>query len=115
MVKKSDLERHLETHIKQVGLPEPRTEFKFAYPFRRWRADFAWPDRRILVEIEGGTWIRGAHVRGSHFESDCEKYNWAMLNDWIVLRFTTDMVHDGRAIATIEEAFKRTEGGNDAG
>ena len=102
----TELERTLETHIIQVGLPEPVREFMFAHPDRKWRADFAWPDKRLIVEAEGGTWTKGRHVRGAGFENDCEKYNWASLNGWTVLRFTSSMIHDGRAIAEIEKAFE---------
>ncbi|MBC7808850.1 MAG: hypothetical protein H7145_22175 [Akkermansiaceae bacterium] len=41
------------------GLPAPERECHFARP-RRWRADFAWTDQRVLVEIEG---IYGAKSR----------------------------------------------------
>ena len=101
--KVDELERILETQIIQVGLPEPEREYKFAHPVRKWRADFAWPKMRLLVEAEGGTWSRGRHVRGDGFEKDCEKYNWAAINGWTVLRYTSSMIRDGRAIAEIEK------------
>lgn len=50
----------------------------FAKP-RRFRADFAWPDRKLIVEVEGGTFTRGRHVRPLGFEHDCTKYNLAAL------------------------------------
>ncbi|MCP4540619.1 MAG: hypothetical protein GY832_26070 [Chloroflexi bacterium] len=102
---KSDGEQSLAFQIEALGLPEPEREHRFAPP-RRWRFDFAWPARNLAAEVEGGTWARGRHTRGAGFEKDCEKYNEAALLGWTVLRFTTQMVNDGRALETIERAIK---------
>ena len=59
-----------------------------------WRFDFAWPNEKVAVELEGGTWIKGAHTRGNHYRSDCEKYNFAQISGWKVLRFTGDMLEE---------------------
>jgi len=79
-------------------------EYRF-HPARRWRFDFAWPEKRVALEIEGGTWTHGAHVRGKRYEQDCEKYNAAALRGWRVFRATSNMVKDGRALQTIEGAL----------
>ena len=86
----------------------PDREVRFAPP-RRWRFDVAWPDIRLAVEIDGGTWVSGRHTRGAGFERDCEKLNTAVLLGWRVLRFTTGMVLDGRALETILAALADTE------
>ncbi len=70
---------------------EPVREHRFAPP-RRWRFDFAWLERKVAVEIEGGNWVGGRHTRGAAFEKDAEKYNTAVLLGWLVLRFTPSMV-----------------------
>lgn len=101
----SDLERSLMFQVKAHKLPTPVTELRFAPP-RRFRFDLAWPAHDIAAECEGGTWVSGAHSRGKHFESDCVKYNLATLNGWKVYRFTTNMISDGRAIATLLDAFE---------
>jgi very-short-patch-repair endonuclease len=75
---------------------------------RRWRFDFALPDK-LAVEVEGGVWAQGRHNRGAGFAADCEKYNEAVLLGWRVLRFTTDMVLDGTALSTIERARRGAE------
>lgn len=80
-------------------------EHVFAPP-RRWRFDFAWPDRMIALEVEGGTWIGGGHNRGADYERNCEKYNEAALRGWILVRVTSTMIKDGRAIEVLERAFK---------
>lgn len=79
-------------------------EYRF-HPSRRWRFDFAIPEHMVAIEIEGGTWARGRHTRGDGYEKDCEKYNTAAFLGWRVFRFTTGMVEDGRAIATLDELY----------
>jgi very-short-patch-repair endonuclease len=73
------------------------------HPERKWRFDFAVPDLRVAIEIEGGTWIAGRHTTGSGFAKDCAKYNAATLLGWRVLRFTTDMVRTGEAFGFTRE------------
>jgi very-short-patch-repair endonuclease len=104
----SDLEDTLAWQLKAVGVPEPVREHRFAAAIgRAWRFDFAWLDRMVALEVEGGTWVNGAHNRGSHFASDAEKYDEAALAGWLVLRVTGDMVTDGRALAYVERALDR--------
>lgn len=64
-------------------------EYKF-HPKRKWRFDYALPEYMIAIEIEGGVWNNGAHVRGRHYISDMEKYNQAQILGWRVLRYTPE-------------------------
>lgn len=71
--------------------PMPETEYRF-HPTRRWRFDFAWPDDKVAVEIEGGVWTRGRHTRPTGYMGDLEKYNEAVKLGWKVLRYTPSML-----------------------
>lgn len=98
-------------HCRAEGLT-PEREYIFHHK-RRWRFDFAWPAQKIAVEIEGGIWNGGAHVRGQHFESDCYKYAEAVILGWRVMRFSTAMVISGEAIEFVKRALAhigRSEG-----
>lgn len=95
--------------IRAAGLPEPVTEHQF-HPVRKWRFDWAWPAHMVAVEIDGGTWSGGRHVRGKGYEDDCVKINEATLLGWKVIRVTTKMVADGRALDFIERALKHGMG-----
>lgn len=76
---------------------EPRREFQFCE--RLWRFDFAWPDEKVAVEVEGGTAFgKSRHSQGAGFEKDAAKYNRAARDGWIVLRYSTRMVESGEAI-----------------
>ena len=82
-------------------LPEPERQFYFAKDLeRQFRADFAFPDYRLLVEIEGGIWRRGggAHSHPLDLLRDIERRQYATLLNWHVLPFTTDEVKNGKAI-----------------
>ncbi len=57
-------------------------EYRF-HPTRMWRFDFAWPQIKLAVEIEG----RGRHQSFVGFNKDIEKYNEAVRLGWRVLRF----------------------------
>lgn len=103
---RSGYEVNLEFQIKAVKLPMPTAQYRFAAP-RRWTFDFAWPDQKLYVEVEGGIWIRGGgrHNRAASFEKDCEKYAEAAIRGWRGLRVTTGQVTSGIAINLIERAL----------
>lgn len=102
---KSKAEETFALHVRVLHLPEPVREYRF-FESRRWRIDFAWPDLKVAVEIEGGTHTGGRHVRGDGFEKDCEKYNCLSEMGWRLFRYTSRQVLDGRAI----EQMKRILG-----
>jgi very-short-patch-repair endonuclease len=85
-------------------LINPDREYR-AIEGRKFRYDFAIPSKRLLIEIQGGTWSAStmAHNSGSGIRRDCEKLNLAQLAGWRVLHFTADMVHDGSALAIVEK------------
>lgn len=56
------------------------------HPKRKWRADYAFPEFKIMLEVEGGTWVRGRHITPQGFLADMEKYNAAASLGWLLLR-----------------------------
>ena len=101
----SQAEKALFAQIGWFKLELPTQQYKFCAK-RKWTADFAWVEKRIILEIEGGIWTQGRHVRGAGFEKDCEKYNWATAHGWKVFRVPSDCVKSGEAIALVEEVLK---------
>lgn len=104
-MKQSEGELVFTAHLQHEGI-EFEQEYKF-HPKRKWRADFALKNYKILVEIEGGVYTNGRHTRGSGFVKDCEKYNNAVMLGWKVLRFPTHEVMDNTAIEFLVEYIKR--------
>lgn len=100
----SYLEALLVQQMQALGLPTPKREYRFD-PVRRWRLDFAWPVERLAVEIEGGIWSGGRHVRGAGFLGDIEKHNALALLGWCLLRFDAVAVRTGYAVNTIQAAL----------
>ena len=91
---------------RKLGLPAPEREHRFDAE-RRWRFDFAWPSLKVAVEIEGGVWVRGRHVRPVGYLSDIEKYNRAVVLGWRVLRYAPHQLdqleRDLRAMLALNE------------
>lgn len=103
-MEKSELEISFAWQLDRFELPKPVEQFRF-HPKRKWQFDFAWPERKLAVEIEGGTYSGGRHTRGKGFEGDCEKYNAALLLGWRLLRFTGKMVNSGEARIVTQAAL----------
>ena len=97
---KSAPEETFAVHLRGHELPCPQREHRF-HATRRWRFDFAWPARKIAVEIDGGMWSGkngGYHNSPAGFAADCEKLNAALEDGWRVYRYTPAQVRSGRAV-----------------
>jgi very-short-patch-repair endonuclease len=103
-----NLEEIFQIQIRAVRLPPALREYRF-HPKRKWLFDFAWPQAMIAVEIEGGTHMRGRHVRPEGFRNDCIKYSEAALLGWKVLRGDSQMVKTGALLSLVERALTTTE------
>lgn len=110
---KSALEIELARHIQFAALPEPRREYHVKFPGMRqpYRLDFAWPDFKLAVEVQGGTWSGGRHTRGAGYEHDRRRQNRLQLAGWIVLEFTGSMIDSGEALGMIIEFFEKAKRG----
>lgn len=83
----SPLERQFADMWKMLGGPELEREFRFE-TMRRWRADFAHLASRTLIEIEG--W--GRHQRWQGYHDDIEKYNYATMLGYSLIRLSANML-----------------------
>jgi hypothetical protein len=89
-VKRSHLEVRWIREWERQGGPELVEEFMF-HPTRKWRADFAHLESKLLIEIEGGAY-GGRHTRGKGFVEDLDKYASAWLHGYTVLRIGSHQV-----------------------
>jgi very-short-patch-repair endonuclease len=92
-------EEALAAQLRAAGVEFEREQTLI--PKRRFRFDFLITGSDLVIEVEGGTWSGGRHTSGVGFRSDCYKYNLALELGYRVLRYTTDMVTKGEAIAQI--------------
>ena len=79
-------------------------EHKF-HPKRKWRFDYAIPEHKIALEVEGGVWTGGRHIRAQGFLGDMEKYNTATLMGWRVFRTTPDDLYKMATINLLRQAI----------
>jgi very-short-patch-repair endonuclease len=109
----SRLEETLAFQLRASGLDKGlEREYRFCKD-RMWRADFAWPEHMLLVECEGGIFVRaqrngqdyGWHQSVERMLGDMEKYNAATLLGYRVLRYAARAVTDGVALREIEFAL----------
>ena len=107
-MKRSALEDLLMAHIVTTGLPMPVRECRF-HPTRLWRFDLCWPSASLAVDVEGGIYSGGRHVRGKGFEKDAVKYNTATAMGWRVLRFTGSQIRSRAAVELIASVLADDE------
>ena len=74
---------------QQFPQAEVVKELQF-HPDRKWRFDYAFPSRKVAIEIDGAVWTLGRHNRPRGYLNDMDKLNTAASMGWLVLRFSTD-------------------------
>lgn len=79
-------------------------EFKF-HPVRKWRFDYAIPEHKIALEVEGGVWTGGRHTSSVGFMKDMEKYNTATLMGWRVFRTMPDELYRLKTLNLLKTAI----------
>ncbi len=95
-----------ERLLRSVGLPVPVREHRF-HPVRRWRFDYAWPEQRVALEVEGGVWTGGRHTRGAGFLGDIEKYNAAVVAGWRVVRVVPGKLCASATVGMLESLLAK--------
>lgn len=87
-----------------ADLPAPVRDYRF-HPTRKWRLDWAWPQQRVALEVDGG---RYAFAGGRHAtDADHEKLNRAASMGWRVLHVSPEALRNspGALIADIRDAL----------
>lgn len=107
LVAVSDLEAALEFHLRREKISGYVREHRY-HDDRRWRFDFAWPNAKVAVEVDGGIYgpKAGRHNRGAGMEADNEKLNTAASMGWVILRFGPRAINSGDAVEVIKTALE---------
>ena len=92
---KSEIEESFALWLRVEGMPQGTREHRF-HPTRKWRFDWAWPERKVAVEIEGLTPQGGRHQTIKGFLGDAEKYEAALRLGWRVYRVPGPWIRKGR-------------------
>jgi very-short-patch-repair endonuclease len=82
----SELEDKFRRLVHLSGLPQPVAQFRVRDARGRFvcRADFAYPDRHLLIELDSEAF----HMDRNTFQRDRDKQNRALALGWTTLRFT---------------------------
>lgn len=78
-------------------------EYRF-HPKRMWRFDYALPEYKIALEVEGGVWTQGRHTRPQGFLGDVDKYNTATLMGWRLFRTTPEQLYTQKTLGMLKAA-----------
>ena len=93
----SPMESVLRWVLHEAGLPAPVLQHVIRSAAGEFRADFAWPDRMVLVEFDGNV-----HRERDVFVRDLRRQNALVAAGWTVLRFTSADVL-GRPADVVEQ------------
>lgn len=74
------------TYQQEKGLRSRRYAF---------RADFAWPQAQVAIEINGGIWKKGGHSSGKGITRDITKSTLAQLSGWVLISLSDSHLYDG--------------------
>ncbi len=89
------------------GWPEPVAEVALI-PGRRFRCDLVWESAKVVVEIQGGLWLkRSGHVGGKAQLDDYEKANLLQLLGYRVFMVSPQQVTDGTLTGLLALVFAR--------
>ena len=95
---RSEWEDLFYAQLKESETPLPIRQYEFAKCIgRKFKADDAWPDERLIVEINGGIWRNGRHNTGIGYENDMERNALASALGWRVIQFSPRHVKSGWA------------------
>lgn len=95
------LEDEMARQLNDAGLTRYDRQFRFLPP-RRFKADFAFQQHKLIVEVDGGQWkFNTGHNNGQGKERDCIRDAEAAIAGWTTLRFTTNLVRSGEAVKYI--------------
>jgi hypothetical protein len=85
------------------------------HPVRKWEIDFAWPQFKIGMEVQGGLWGKskddkspGAHGHPTGIRRDIEKHNAYLDLGWRVWCFEPAQIKDGTAVQHMERVLGST-------
>lgn len=91
--RKKDLEGPFALMLRAHGIGGFIRGYRF-HPVRKWAMDFAWPDRRFAVEVDGAVFAaaRYGHTSATGIRRDYERDAAALALGWVVFRITSEMI-----------------------
>lgn len=101
---RTDYKSELLQQLALLKITPPEAEYRFCE--RKWRFDWAYPDKMLAIEYQGGAYYKGmGHQTTKGFTKDCLKFSTAASLGWRIILVTAGMVRDGSAAQLIERAL----------
>lgn len=97
----SELELAFAKQISDHRLPNPLREFQFMTS-RDWRMDYAWPDFKLAVEVQGMV-----HRIKKRFLADVEKLAYAQMHGWTVLLIAGQDIRSPRGVMWLQTLLEQ--------
>ncbi|MBI5089164.1 MAG: hypothetical protein HZB15_09990 [Actinobacteria bacterium] len=83
----SELEARIRRVLDRASLPAPVHQHRVSFGPRRYRIDFAWPDRKVFLEGNGF----GFHSIATDLDRDARRQNELVLEGWRPIEITWRM------------------------
>lgn len=81
-------ERRMLRICRRFAIPEPETQHEIRAEGRTFRADFCWPELKLIVECDSWRWHGGKHK----VEQDRDRDQVLAIAGWLVVRFTRNQI-----------------------
>ena len=81
-------ERRMLRICRRLGIPDPETQHEIKTADRTFRADFCWPDLRLIVEADSWRW-HGGKLKS---EEDTDRDQLLAIAGWLVVHFTRNQI-----------------------
>ncbi|WP_313515145.1 hypothetical protein [Sphingobacterium sp.] len=99
-------EKHKDSFIRfiemELGL-EVWPEFHFSVE-RNYRLDYAIPEYKVAIEVDGGIWMKGnsGHSSGKGIKRDMDKGNLVQLHGWKIIRIEPHELVSDKVLESIK-------------
>ena len=97
----------LKKFLFDHGISSPEFEHRF-HKSRRWRIDIAWPGKLLALEVQGGIFTQGRHVRGGALLKEWEKLNSLAEHGWRVIYCQPSDLMTQKTLDTIKACLMET-------
>lgn len=87
---RNDFEERFAVLLADHGLPKPRCNADLVVRGRHFNVDCLWPERRLIVELDGGA----VHRTAQAFEADRKRDRVLAAEGWQVIRVTWRQLRD---------------------
>jgi very-short-patch-repair endonuclease len=85
---------------RRLGIPDPETQYEIRAEGRSFRADFCWPELRLVIEADSWRW------HGGKLKKDRDRDQLLAIAGWLVVHFTRKQIkldpeETGRRLAAL--------------